>query len=109
MNVLAKIIAVPVAAGLAASAAYADIADGAVGYHSHMWGDGYGMGYGIFGGFAMVLFWLIVIVAAVFAVRWFTENGSGKRSSALDILQERLAKGEIDAKEYAERKAALES
>ncbi|MDX1782042.1 MAG: SHOCT domain-containing protein [Thalassovita sp.] len=109
MNMIAKLIMAPVAVVLAASAAYADLGERAEGYHSHMWGGGFGMGYGFFGGIAMVLFWLVVIVLAVFAVRWFTEQGSEKRSSALDILQQRLAKGEIDAKEYAERKAALES
>jgi putative membrane protein len=75
----------------------------------HMWDGGYGMGYGFFGGLMMVLFWMILIAVVVIAVRWWMDQGSGKRSSAMDILQERLAKGEIDAKEYAERKKALES
>ncbi len=75
----------------------------------HMWGGGYGMGYGLFGGLMMVLLWVIIIGLIVIAVRWWTEQGTAKRSSALDILQERLAKGEIDPKEYAERKKALES
>ena len=77
--------------------------------HGPMWGGGYGMGYGLFGGLMMLLFWVILIALVVLAVRWWMEQGSGKRSSALEILQERLAKGEIDAKEYAERKQALES
>lgn len=79
-------------------------------YYGHMWGDGHmwGGGYGIFGGLMMVLFWVILIALVVIAVRWWMEQGSGKRSSALEILQERLAKGEIDSKEYAERKKALE-
>ncbi len=75
----------------------------------HMWGGGYGMGYGLVGGLMMVLFWVILIGLIVIAVRWWTEQGSSKRSSALEILQERLAKGEIDPKEYAERKKALDS
>lgn len=79
------------------------------GYYGHMWGGGYGMGYGLFGGLMMVLVWVILIALVVIAVRWWTEQSSGKRSSAIDILQERLARGEIDAKEYAERKKALES
>ncbi|SPH24691.1 hypothetical protein DEA8626_03727 [Defluviimonas aquaemixtae] len=74
-----------------------------------MWGSGYGMGYGLFGGLMMVLFWVILLALVVIAVRWWMDQGAGKRSSALDILQERLAKGEIDPKEYAERKKALES
>ncbi|WP_264773749.1 SHOCT domain-containing protein [Defluviimonas salinarum] len=67
------------------------------------------MGYGLFGGLMMILFSVILIALVVIAVRWWMEQSPGKRSSALEILQERLAKGEIDAKEYAERKKALES
>ena len=105
MTVMVKLTTASAAIGMMASAAIADVGEG---YYGHM-GGGYGMGYGFLGGFAMVFFWLVTIVLAVVAVRWITEQGSRKESSALDILKERLAKGEIDAKEYAERKAALES
>ncbi len=97
-----------------ANAATAQARERGEDYFGHMWGNGhmsgsgYGMGYGIFGGLMMVLFWVVLIALVVIAVRWWMEQGSGKRSSALEILQERLAKGEIDSKEYAERKKALE-
>lgn len=71
---------------------------------------GYGMPY--FGGGLSMLFmifiWLILIVGTVGVVRWVF--GSGKwqeHGSALDILKERYAKGEIDKKEFEEKKRDL--
>jgi putative membrane protein len=51
----------------------------------------------------------------VLLVRWlggsehplFRPTGQTSRSAALDILKERLARGEIDVAEYEERKRAL--
>ena len=91
----------------------AALADGpenypAGGYYGHpmMWGDG----YGLFGVVSMLLFWGVVIVLAVVAVRWLIDQRSvGKSSSALDILKERLAKGEIEPEEYETRRKALEN
>lgn len=77
------------------------------GYHGHMWGDGYGfMGFGM-----MFLFWGIIIVLVVLAVRWFLdrEGASKKQSDALETLRQRLARGEIDVAEFEERRKALES
>ncbi len=73
----------------------------------HMWGDGYGW-YGMGGGF-MVLFWILIIAVVVYAVRWMAgKNEAGNSSdSALDILKERLARGEIEPAEYEERRKAL--
>ncbi len=53
----------------------------------------------------MVVFWGGVIGLLVWAVRRFT--ASQKPDSALTILQERFARGEIDQQEYDQRKAAL--
>ena len=77
-------------------------------YRGHMWGDGYGW-FGMGGGF-MVLFWILIIAVVVYAVRWTTnKNGSGSKSeSALDILKERLARGDIEPAEYEERRKVLE-
>lgn len=75
----------------------------------HMWGGSYGMDHGFFGGFLMLAVWAALIALVVIAVRWSMQQGTGRRSSALDILQQRLAKGEIDPKEYDERKKALEA
>lgn len=75
-------------------------------YYGHMWGDGYGwhsMGYGL-----MFVFWIVVIALIVLAVRWVTERNGGNSASALDILKERLARGEIEPAEYEERRKVLE-
>ncbi|RBI83537.1 hypothetical protein DRV85_15460 [Rhodosalinus halophilus] len=72
-----------------------------------MWGSGYGM----VGGLMMLLFWGVVIVLIVLAVKWFTNNQHGGtlgRRDAIDILRERFAAGEIDEEEFERRKKALE-
>ena len=78
-----------------------------------MWDGGV---FHMFFGFLMMLLFLAAIVAlVVLAVRWLSGPGrhlfhDGSRPtgrSALDILKERLAKGEIDVAEYEERKRAL--
>jgi putative membrane protein len=74
-----------------------------------MWGEmmaymgNDGWGHMLFGGLMMVLFWGAVIALAVFLVRGLTrgrgEKGDGvsqPRPTALDLLQERYARGEID-------------
>ncbi len=82
-------------------------------------GDGWGhmMGWGgtMFGGIGMLLFWGVIIVLLVLFARCFT-GGSRTQSlsrlphsgsTALDILQERYAKGEISKEEYEQRKRTL--
>lgn len=71
-----------------------------------MWGDGYGM----FGGFMMILFWGIIIAAIVFGVKWMSDSRgtSGNRRDPLEILRERFASGEIDEEEFDRRRKALE-
>lgn len=92
-------------AGISATAA---LADPETPWDGHMmWGGG----YGVFGGLMMLVFWGVIIALIVLAVHWLRDNSGtgGKRSAdALDILRERLAKGEIDEEEYRRRKAALE-
>jgi putative membrane protein len=75
---------------------------------------GYGMmgGFGIFDFIGHILLVVLVIWSVVWVLRAF---GMGRRGrvgmwhahSALNILNERFAKGEIDQKEYEERKKAL--
>ena len=72
--------------------------------YGHMWGGGFGL---MGGGLVMLLFWGVIIALIVFAVRWFSDKDSAGGSSALKILEERLARGEIDEEEFARRKAAL--
>jgi putative membrane protein len=77
-----------------------------------MWGGWFHM---FFGFLMMILFLGIIVVLVVLGVRWL---GSSKHSpfrhaprhgerAALDILKERLARGEIDVAEFEERRRAL--
>lgn len=78
-----------------------------------MWGGGL---FHMFFGFLMMLLFLGILVGlAVLVVRWLAGSehspfrqapGAGGRSP-LDILKERLARGEIDVAEYEERRRAL--
>ncbi|WP_425097676.1 SHOCT domain-containing protein [Tropicibacter sp. S64] len=78
--------------------------------------EGYGYmmdGYGIGMMFGPVL-WLIVIGLIVAGVIWMVRRGDitaprAKTTSALDELDMRLARGEIDAEDYAARKKLLSS
>jgi putative membrane protein len=65
-----------------------------------------GMGWsGIFFAIAMVvLFWGGLAAVVVLLIRHF---GAGAAAGARRILDERFARGEIDAEEYAERRAKL--
>jgi putative membrane protein len=71
----------------------------------------WGMGYGIFGFFMMLLFWVLIIAGVAFAIQWFLHGGTVKSSpgheAPLEILKKRYAKGEIDRKEFVARKQEL--
>lgn len=77
-----------------------------------MWGyDGFG--YGGFGmGIGMLLFWGLIILGIVMLVRGFggTSHASGSRpgpATALDIVAERYARGEIDRSEFEQKRSDL--
>ena len=58
--------------------------------------------------FIMLFFWILVIAAVVFAVRWFMSQDRGGRSnSALEILRQRYARGEINKEEFEVKKRDL--
>lgn len=67
-----------------------------------MMGYGWGMGYGwIF----MLVFWALLIAAVVWAVsrlapRSDRDEGFGPRETPLEVLQRRLANGEVSPEEY---------
>jgi putative membrane protein len=75
-----------------------------VGFGGHGWGMGWGMGFG----WILGLFFLAVIIWIV--VKTVNQNNNTRNSgskSAIDILKERYARGEIDKKEFDERKKDL--
>lgn len=80
---------------------------------------GYGYGYDNWGplGFLFGIFWIaVLIVVLVLLIRWVRSarhGGSppyrtGEHHSAMSILKERYAKGEIDRKEFEEKKKDIE-
>lgn len=72
-------------------------------------------GYGGMGmGFGMIWFWIIGIVFLVviiwLIIRVMNQNFANNQfRSALDILKERYARGEIDKDEFEEKKSHLGS
>ena len=87
-----------------------------MGYGGMMGGyGGYGMGSGMgFGfGFLWQILWLVIIVAVIYALLSGRgrADGSGRsdrsENTALEILKERLARGEIDYEEYVRIREGL--
>ena len=77
------------------------------------YGPQWGMmgGYGGYGGFGMII-WIVILIAIVALVVWLVRSpaASGmhylvpRRSSGLDVLEERYARGEINRDEYLQKK-----
>jgi putative membrane protein len=68
-----------------------------------MWGAG-----GLIMMLTMLVFWGLVIAALVLAVRWLlTADRRPGRDTALEILRERYARGEIGREEFEARRRDL--
>ncbi len=67
---------------------------------------GWGMGYGLIGLLLMAVFWIAIIAAAVWLLaRIFpgsspTRSAGGAAETALDILKQRYARGELSKEEF---------
>jgi putative membrane protein len=73
-----------------------------------MWSGGY------WGGSFMIIFWILVIAAIFFGIRWAARSGGStpgpdRKESALDVLKRRYASGEIDRDQFLSMKKDLES
>jgi len=70
--------------------------------HPMWWGWGLGMM------FMMLLFWGLIIVGLVLGIRWLIGQAKETRSdSALEILRQRYARGEINKEEFEAKKKDL--
>ncbi len=67
-------------------------------------------GHGFFGGGFMWIFWIVLILVIVWAVRAGLNSGGGSRNqrTPLEILKERYARGEIDRETFERMKKDLE-
>ncbi len=67
-----------------------------------MWGYGFGR-----------LWMLLLLAGVILVIVWAVQSGKGGRpiqtSRALEILEERYARGEVDREEFLSRRAELES
>ncbi len=81
-----------------------------LGYNSTNNMMNFGYGFGFFGWIFMVLWWVLIIAGIVALIKWLTNQprGNGAREkSSLEILKERYARGEIDKREFDEKKKDL--
>lgn len=82
-------------------------------YHGpHMMGGGWFMGP-----IMMIVFLAVAVIVVMLIVRWMSGSNHGHTQvhaappvrTAMDILKERFARGEIDKEEFEERRRILES
>lgn len=84
-----------------------------MGWYDHGWGLGAWIGMGL----GMVVFWGLVVLGIIALIRWTgserrdVRRSDGRRpveaQSALQILDERFARGDLSAEEYQQRRAVL--
>ena len=70
------------------------------------WGPGFGWLF-------MLLIWILIIVVIAAIVKWIVSTTGGaqapQKQTALDILKERYARGEIDQAEFEQKRRDIES
>ena len=71
-----------------------------------MWSSHYGPGPLMYFG---PVFFIVVIFACGVMILYMLRNRHGGHSGALEILQERFARGEIDKAEFEERRRLLDT
>lgn len=76
---------------------------------SDWWGSYGPMPWMIFGPVMMLIFVGVCLAVAYLALRAAASGRSGNGSRAIDILKERYARGEIDQREFEERRRILEA
>jgi putative membrane protein len=102
-----------IAAGVWATMAFVANPAFAQGFDNREWWmSNWGWGHMAFGGVMMIMFWGGIIILVVLFARSLGGGGyrdapSRVRQSPIEILQERFAKGEIDQKEYDDRRRIL--
>ncbi len=86
---------------------------GGMGYGMHGYPYGFGTPYG-FGmeyyglGFLWQIFWLAVIIAVIYFLLNSLSWNKSKEGKSVQILKERLARGEISEEEFAKLREILE-
>src|SRR3989344_3543867 len=94
----------------------AQLPQNGVGFMPMMWmlgGGGNPMmggwnGFCLLGWIPMLLFWILLILGVVALIRYLGRSSQGQENKTpLDILKERYARGEIDKKEFEEKKKDL--
>ncbi len=77
-------------------------------WHMHpMWGIWNLWGFAMMA--MMLVFWGVVIAGTVFGIRWMLSGGRRptREDTALEILRQRYARGEIDREEFEAKKRDL--
>ena len=77
--------------------------------NNNMMNFGFGT-FGAFGWIFMFLWWVLIIAGIIAFIKWLTSQSYSIRDhekSPLEILKERYAKGEIDRKEFEDKKKDL--
>lgn len=97
---VAASLAIPASSAFAQSDAY---------WGPHMWGN---WGW-FFGPFMMLAVLVLIVFLTALSVRWLGGVGTGggvraqPEKTALDMLRERFARGEIDKQEFEDRRRTL--